>query len=282
MQWVELICLQGLFSSYMQSFLIMPIQRIPRYRLLLQEIFKHTDASKADHSILLVIIQISFHPRKPLSPYQNLLAIVMNPLIGIRTRQSSLPFNRNFHKVNLFPLLARFFEKRWPPLWTHLHHRTVSRRSSYQTASSLQMTIHLYQHSLYTSFFPSFSVDSLLHPMILFFFILTPNRFRSCFVLRTVVILDNWVICFRQSLLISIHTVHTVISNSYPRTVVSVRNAAPSYVRIVVVLWQNWSGCWTKRERMIPWRHGSRQELMWISSCAPAASSMFDTTHVQI
>ncbi|KAK8817838.1 hypothetical protein WA577_003879 [Blastocystis sp. JDR] len=36
----------------LSSFLIMPIQRIPRYRLLLQEILKHTDPSKADHAAL--------------------------------------------------------------------------------------------------------------------------------------------------------------------------------------------------------------------------------------
>lgn len=94
----------------------MPIQRIPRYRLLLQEILKHTDPSKADHAALQVIAPSSLHFREPstLSPRQ--LANATNPSTGTLTRRCLMPFAHGFSRIRPFLLPALSFEKWWPPL----------------------------------------------------------------------------------------------------------------------------------------------------------------------
>ena len=40
----------------LESFLIMPIQRVPRYKMLLSELLKHTTPSRADHNDLTIAL----------------------------------------------------------------------------------------------------------------------------------------------------------------------------------------------------------------------------------
>lgn len=42
----------------LQSFLIMPVQRIPRYRLLLMDLVKHSDKNDDDYKLLCTALEL--------------------------------------------------------------------------------------------------------------------------------------------------------------------------------------------------------------------------------
>lgn len=73
---------EGLFASLekgskatLESLLIMPIQRIPRYEMLLREITKHTDPSSADYNnltkALSLVHEVATHMNEMIRSYEN-------------------------------------------------------------------------------------------------------------------------------------------------------------------------------------------------------------------